>query len=302
MTKLFTELQRLYFLHDQQWHGRQSDDSGNPFYPAEGPLTPDILAKSLTGGTTIALNLLSPDGMTRAMAVNFAKPADWEQVANLYRALQDELDLPAPAISVSGRKGYRLWFSLDQPVPAAQAHYFLDVLCRKYLADIPASNLQLRPDTVEMASGEQSLMKLVPARHRSTGKWSAFIDPSLGAMFIEEPGLEMAPNMDSQAHILAGLESIKAAELQRAIAILEKPAELDASLNHSGSEGPANSPGGTASPTCLDTHRPRSGLSVGNSFSDPQSFLLAVMNDSSASPRQRIEAAKALLPYFAKDA
>lgn len=50
----------------------------------------------------------------------------------------------------------------------------------------------------------------------------------------------------------------------------------------------------------LAAGRPRSRLSVGGNFSDPKSFLLAVMNDPSASASQRIKAAKALLPYFEK--
>ena len=44
---------------------------------------------------------------------------------------------------------------------------------------------------------------------------------------------------------------------------------------------------------------PSAGLAVGSGFVDPKSFLLAVMNDTSASARHRIAAAKALLPCFA---
>ena len=302
MNKLISELQRLYFLHDQQWHSQRSDDSGKPSYPSEGRLTPDILASSLAGGGSLGLDLIGPDGSARAMVVNFAKPADWEQVANLYERVQDELDLPAPALSVSGRQGYRLWFSLDQPVPAGQAGDFLDALCRKYLADIPETNLQCRPAAVTAGAGDQGLVKLVPALHTATGKWSAFIDPSLGGMFIDEPGLEIAPNMDSQANILAGLKSIKAAAFQRAISILQKPPEPDAGLAQSSLEGSTNRPDETAGQTSHDAGRMRATLKVGTNFSDPKSFLLAVMNDASASARQRIKAAKALLPYFAKDA
>jgi len=43
--------------------------------------------------------------------------------------------------------------------------------------------------------------------------------------------------------------------------------------------------------------RDQSTLEVGNNFTDPKAFLLAVMNDASASSRDRIEAARALLPY-----
>lgn len=301
MNKLIIELQRLYFLHDQQWHARRLDDSGKPVYPAAGLLTPDVVADGLAGEQTIALNLLSADGKARAMVLNFAKPAYWEAVENLYRLVQDDLDLPAPAISVSGRKGYRLWFSLDEPVPEAQATTFLAALCRRYLADIPAGNLEFAPDADRADRGKQAVVKLVPALHMSTGKWSAFIDPSLGGMFIDESGLEMAPNMDSQANMLAGLESIKAANFQRALSILQQAPEADANTPQAPLEGSAHLPGQTGQP-CQDADRSGTKLNVTNHFNDPKSFLLAVMNDPSASARQRIKAAKALLPYFAREA
>lgn len=301
MNKLIIELQRLYFLHDQQWQSPRLDDSGKPVYPAEGRLTPELVAEGLAGEKTITLKLVSADGMARAMVVSFAKPDDWDAVENLYRLVQDDLDLPAPAISVSGRKGYRLWFSLDEPVPEAQATTFLAALCRRYLSDIPAGNLEFAPDADRATAGKQAVVKLVPALHTSTGKWSAFIDPSLGGMFIDEPGLEMAPNMDRQASILAGLESIKAVDFQRALGILQQAAEADASTAQAPLEVSASLPDQTANRPCLDTGRRRATLNVGEHFSDPKSFLLAVMNDPSASARQRIKAAKALLPYFSRE-
>lgn len=288
MNKLISELQRLYFLPDQQWHSQQLHDGSDARYLAEGALTPAIVASSLAGENTVALDLLSADGRVRAMLVNFAKPGDWPQVSSLYQAVQDELDLPAPAIAVSGRKGYTVWFSLAEPVPLAPARDFLDALRRKYLADITLPNLQLRPDSA------QALTTLAPALNAATGKWSAFIDPSMGAMFVDEPGLEMAPNMDRQADILAGLKSIKVGDLQRVIGVLQTAAESASKPDPSPRERPATprdeAPGHT-----------RSMLSVGTDYGDPKSFLLAVMNDPSASARQRIRAAKALLPYFAKD-
>jgi len=296
MNKLITELQRLYFLPDQQWHSQQLDDGGQPVYPAEGTLTPAVVASSLAGEQSISLQLVSADGMARAMLVNFGKPSDWEQVANLYRAVQDELDLPAPAVSVSGRKGYCLWFSLAEPLPVAQARRFLDALRREYLAGITADKLQLRPDS------EQAVGKLAPTRHTATGKWSAFIDPSMGAMFIDEPGLEMAPNMGRQADILAGLKSIKAGELQRALGVLQTAAESAGNPCLSPAERSASEHGEAASQPVPAAGHTRSMLNVGSNYSDPQSFLLAVMNDASASAGQRISAARALLPYFAKDA
>lgn len=285
MNKLISELQRLYFLPEQQWHSQQPDGDGKPAYQIEGILTPEVVARSLTGEGAVALQLVSADGMARTMVIDFKKPSDWEQVANLYQALQDELDLPAPAISVSGRKGYRLWFSLAEPLPVALARNFLDALRHKYLAEITAVNLQLQP-----AAG-QTAAKLVPARHAATGKWSAFIDPSMGAMFVDEPGLEMAPNMGRQADLLAALKSIKAGDFQRALSVLETPAEA---VSH---PGPSPMERSASQPVTV-ARAPRTTLTVGTNYSDPKSFLLAVMNDSSASARQRIRAAKALLPYF----
>src|SRR6185369_14439277 len=162
MNKLMTQLHRLYVLPDQA--GEISD-----------PANDELL-------------LVSPDGMARTMVAKFERPADWEQLAGLYQALQDELDLPAPIISISGHQGYRLWLSLAEPVPVALARRFLEALRRSYLAGIPDEKLELLP-----ATGQPVASALWPAQDKQTGKWSAFIDPSLGAMFIDEPGLEMAP-------------------------------------------------------------------------------------------------------------
>lgn len=295
MNKLTTELQRLYFLDDQQWHSQKPDENGNSANLAAGALTPAIVAQCLAGETGMAMNLVSPGGTVRAMIINFKKASDWAAVAHLHQAVQDELELPAPALSVSGRKGYRLWFSLAEPIPVAPAREFLNMLRRRYLADLSAANLELRPDSDAPAS-----IKLAPARHSATGKWSAFIDPSLGAMFVDESGLEMAPNMDRQAGILAGLESIKPADFQRALDILATEPEADTSVPSLPGEQSANPPTEAARQPGLGAGRSASQLNVGSDYSDPKSFLLAVMNDASANARVRIKAAKALLPYFAK--
>ena len=269
MNKLMTQLQRLYFLPDQQSAARTG---------------------AMSDPATDGLMLVSPDGMARTMVAKFERPADWEQLAGLYQALQDELDLPAPIISISGRQGYRLWLSLAEPVPVALVRRFLEALCGKYLAGIPSEKLECLPTAEQPSSIASAASELLPAQHRETGKWSAFIDPSLGAMFIDEPGLEMAPNMDRQAEILAAAKSIEAAAFQRALKQLETPVEPDtgpASREHS------------AAPPGAGTGRGRSLLNVGSHYSDPKSFLLAVMNDPSASAGRRIQAAKALLPYFA---
>lgn len=295
MNKLISALQRLYFLQDQQWHSQSLNDGGDLAYAAEGPLTPAIVTKSLAGELTVGLNLVSPAGMARVMVVSFARATDWEQVANLYQAVQDELDLPAPAVSVSGRKGYSLWFSLAEALPLAQMQAFLAALRLKYLADIPLAHLELQPDAL-------AIKTLAPARHNTTGKWSAFIDPSMGSMFIVEPGLEMAPILDRQAGMLAGLKSIKTANFQRALSILQAPSELDGEPALTLAEAAARLPTKVSRPPDLADGYRYSKLGEGNTYADPRDFLLAVMNDSSVGVKQRIKAAKALLPYFVSTA
>jgi hypothetical protein len=264
MNRLIAELQRLYFLPGQRWHGQAADAGGSPVHFPAGAPAP-------------AFDPVTAEGSVRALALGFERAADWDLAAGLHRGVQEDLDLPAPAISVSGQGGYQVWFSLAEPVPAEEALGFLTGLRLKFLADVPLAHLRLCPG----GPGEHSLIDLVPARHGATGKWSAFIDPALGGMFADEPGLEMAPNLDRQADLLAGFESIEPGDFRRVLEMLRPAA------------GPAAASSG-------DAARPQSTLGIGGNFSDPKSFLLAVMNDPSATPGQRIKAAKALLPYFEK--
>jgi len=294
MNKLIHELQRLYFLQEQQWQNPKLGPRGSPNSPSEGVVTPELLAKSLQGATSVALNLVASDGMARAMIVGFERASDWEQVAKLYQGVQEDLELTAPAVAVSGRAGYQLWFSLTECVPVAQVLAFLDALRLKYLADVPLSSLKFRPDAGEFSTTGQSLVNLVPAIHEVTGKWSAFIDPTMGAMFVDEPGLGTAPNMDRQADILSRLKSIKPKDFQRALDILHPPIEAAPPCAERSAAEQMDGAGESAP----DVGRMRSKLNVGNNYSDPKSFLLAVMNDPSARASQRIKAAKALLPYF----
>ena len=265
MNKLITELQRLYFLDGQRWSG-------------EGVLNPEVVDRCVAGELSVAVDLVGADGRVRALIVEFENAADWPQVARLYQALLDELELPAPALSISGHQGYAIWFSLAAAVPLAQAAAFLAALRSRYLTDLPETRLGLRP-----AVDTPARVILVPGRHPVSGKWSAFIDPTLGAMFIDDPWLEMAPSQDQQADRLAALKSISAAEFQRALSVLQSASPID--------EAPTDAEAGVAV-------RRRSSLKVGGGYRDPQSFLLAVMNDTSASARHRIAAAKALLPCF----
>ena len=292
MNKLISMLERLYFLQEQPWCSQKSEGSGGPACAAEGRLTSEILAKALAGEMSVALNLVSADGMARAMVLGFKRASDWAVVAKLFQAVQEELDLPTPALSVSGQAGYQLWFSLAEPVPVVQARVFLNALQRRYLADIPAAHLELHPKA-EMPV----FVELVPALHALSGKWSAFIDPSMGSMFIDESGLEMAPNLDRQADMLAGLKPVKAADLERVLALFQVDADRDTELAAQAARQ-AEVATVAAIPDAGGAHAM---LNVGGGFQRPCCFLLAVMNDSSASAQHRIDAAKALLPYFGEN-
>jgi hypothetical protein len=221
MENLTQQIKRLYLLEGQQWHKQKLDSSGEASYYAEGPLTPGVLAKSFEGTETVALNLVSADGMARAMVIDFDKATDWPKVATLYEQLQTDLKLPAPAISVSGRKGYGLWLSLEEALPVTQARAFLKAIKLRYLADIPDATLDLRPDTATPTHSAVAVIKLPPCIHKASGKWAAFIDPSMGANFTDEPWLEVAPPLSKQGDMLAQLESIKSGAFLKALAQLQ---------------------------------------------------------------------------------
>lgn len=272
MNKLITELQRLYFLPDLQ---------SKEFSGVEDDRLPDGDSTAPRYQLVTDLRLLGDDGLVRAMVLDFRRASDWPAVAALFQALQDDLELPAPAISVSGEAGFKMWFSLVDSLPLAEALHFLTALRSKYLPAIPEHQLSFLPSTeVEIST--------VPGLHPVTGRWSAFIDPTMGSMFIDESGLEMAPNMDRQAEMLAGFKSIASDDFQRAVARLSI-SPLDAAMgNHPEQDFPPS-----ADPAVL-----RSTTNLGNKYKDPISFLVAVMNEPSLAISARIEAAKALLPYF----
>ena len=94
-------------------------------------------------------------------------------------------------------------------------------------------------------------------------------------MFTDEPWLDMPPNPDGQAQLLAPLKSIPPAAFELALQRLRPAAVPSASVQASS-----------------DAKRAAASL-------DPKRFLLDVMNNDSLELALRIEAAKALLPYFA---
>lgn len=196
MQKLISELTRLYC--------------------PSGALAPAVLAQNLLGKTTLALSLVTSGGQTSAIVIPFGSMADgddtrhWTLLCEVANALQVQLGLPAPAVSISGTDGYKLWLSLADPVPVSLAQQFLERLHAAYFPDLP-----LAPDTASAP------VELPPCLHHASGKWAAFIHPGLGASFAGEAGLEMAPPFAGQSALLEGLHSITPAQFAHALAQLQ---------------------------------------------------------------------------------
>lgn len=229
------------------------------------------------------LEPVGPDGRVWTLVIGLPRSAGGATVAALCEGLA-ALALPVPAVSLAGEAGFRLWCALADPVPVEQARVFLEALCRRCL---PAGGA-LRPVLLPGTDGA-TRVPLPPAREGAC--WTAFIDPALASLFDAETWLDMAPSPERQAELLAGFRAIRADEFERALAALDPP----------GAVVPA--PRGALAaqvvePACRPGAEPSVRLGVGSGFVDPRTFLLAVMNDPGASAEHRIDAAKALLPYF----
>lgn len=232
--------------------------------------------------------LIDAGGRVRAMVLELARPAAWDALSTVWNGVQVDLALPAPAIAVSGKDGYQLWFSLAEPVPAPQAMAFLESLRLRYLSDIKVQRIALWP-TVDASSPLQvQHARRVPAPQAEGGRWSAFIAPDLAPVFAEEPWLDLPPNAEGQSNLLSGLASIAPADFQHA---LER-------LGPTVSSAPAP-PAPEASQTTAAGLGPLNIRSTpAGAWLDPKRFLLEVMNNDTVALGLRIEAAKALLPYF----
>lgn len=217
--------------------------------------------------------LIAPDGTVRAMVLELGRPADWSALSAVWRGVQTDLELPAPAIAVSGIDAYQLWFSLAAPVGIAQAGAFLEWLRARYLGTVAPARIRMLPSGDTTLPVQTRHARQVPALQPETGMWSAFVAPDLAAIFSEDPWLDRAPNPDAQAQLLSRIESIPQAAFQA----------LLARINPTVSTVPAGAP----------DLAPRHDTTT----ADPYQFLLDVMGNQAMEMHLRIEAAKALLPY-----
>ncbi|RTL42155.1 MAG: hypothetical protein EKK53_12030 [Burkholderiales bacterium] len=196
-------------------------------------------------------------GSTQVLRLEVAAPADWAALGGLWRGVQADLGLPAPAIAVSGTDGLQLWFSLQQPVGVGPAADFLARLQARYLPDLAPARVRRQGDGNPPA---------IPAQDPASGNWSAFVAPDLAPVFADTPWLDIEPGADGQADLLARLSPIAPAAFDAALRALQPAA------------APAAAPPASG-PASLD----------------PRAFLQRVLDDESAPLALRVEAAKALL-------
>ncbi|MGJ9416400.1 hypothetical protein ACHAC9_01355 [Massilia sp. CMS3.1] len=185
-------------------------------YMATGQPNPGLLAQRVLGEDTAPVDLSTPEGTTRAIVIPFDKARyqedgqHWARLCEVAHALQARYGFPAPGVSISAVSGFRLWLSLEAPVPADLARQFLELLREAAF-----------PDLVVAPDAATRLAELPPCRDGASGRWAAFIHPGMGASFIDEPGLEMAPPPVAQAAFLEQLESIELEQFHAAIAALQ---------------------------------------------------------------------------------
>lgn len=252
MTPLHTELVRLY--HAEPQHALLHDASRSP--------------------------LRGADGQVRCAVLELACPADWGTLGAVWRGVQAELELPAPAIAINGMDGYQLWFAWQQGISAAQAQGFLESLVARYLGAVPAARLRGWPAADAAAADDATFPASVPALHPRSGQWSAFIAPDLAAVFADEPWLDRDPGPEAQAQLLGRLEGITPQAFAKALQALQPapspvPPAMAPAVN-----APAAAPAIPATAYPADT---------------PTAFLQAVMQDPQAPLTLRVQAAVALL-------
>ncbi|MCS4509998.1 hypothetical protein [Xylophilus ampelinus] len=222
------------------------------------------------------------DGRVRCMVMELARPPGWKLLGAVWQGVQAAMELPAPAIAVSGTDGLQLWFSLAEPVAVARAQAFLEGLRLRFLAEVARSRLRLLPDAAH--PGRHAAP--VPALQAPGGNWSAFVAYDLAPVFADTPWLDIPPNEDGQATLLRALTPMQPAAFDAATALLAAPSQATPAPER---------------PTVPVPHGLRPSAADGPSEQDPRRFLLRVMGDATVALPLRIDAAKALLPFLPGD-
>ena len=208
----------------------------------------------------------------RALMLELALPGGWGQLSSVWKGVQSDLDLPPPAIAVSGVDGLQLWFSLASPISPSAGEHFLQGLRARYLSDVVSTQVRLATEAAGFPAA--------PPVEISPDRWSAFVAPDLASVFADTPWLDIPPSGEGQATILRALEPIQ-------------QVAFEAALNQLGAiEGDES-----REPAALKSPAPAEVRTCEQGDAEAVRFLRGVMNDDTAPLASRIEAAKALLSY-----
>lgn len=225
--------------------------------------------------TKDAAGLIAQDGCVRALVLELARPADWEVLSRVWRGVQTDLGLPAPAIAVSGVAAYQLWFSLADPVPVAQGYTFLESLRVRYLGAVAPQRIGMLPFRDLSSAGAVRHADRVPALQATTGRWSAFVAPDLASIFSDEPWLDRPPSEDAQASVLSRLQCIQSDVFQALMKQIRPAISVETAA--------------------ITAHTAETAKAAPGNDLDARQFLQDVLNNESLALHLRIEAAKALL-------
>lgn len=222
---------------------------------------------------------------SRVLILELRKPSEWQSLAVIWNAFSLEWGMPAPGIAVNGSNGVQLWFSLSQPASLETCECFLAALCKQFLTGLPAGRVAWFPRSQSLSGPMNGLSMEVPVNVSGTDQWSAFVTRDLAAVFGDEPWVDVPPVRDQQAEMLSRLSSMSTAQMEAVLGIL-------------GARSPsaqANLDSGTVAP--LSPRSVNKASTSRSSWQGPAEFLWGTMNNSALPMGERIEAAKALLPY-----
>ena len=222
---------------------------------------------------------------SRLLILELSKPGIWSPLAVVWHAFVSDWGMPAPAIVINGSDGIQLWFSLTQPAPIATCTRLLMGLRSRFLNGLAYDRVTCFPGFNRNSSEQSDPSNRVPACVPGTDHWSAFVTRDLAAVFGDEPWVDVPPVRDQQAEILSRLSSMTPAHLDFVVGQLESVDAASPNVAASDREKP------------LDVSDSRTGSGPPQEWRGPAEFLWATMNNASLPMGERIEAAKALLPY-----
>ncbi|WP_298235116.1 hypothetical protein, partial [uncultured Azohydromonas sp.] len=243
MQRLLSELRRLFHLPIEAPAEGAAPGADSALY---------ALQRQLAGEGWLELQPVDAQGCTRLLGIGFHGLARGQGAAHcaamlqLARWLMEALDLPEAGFSVNGRDGFDLWLPLAAPVPVSEAHELVQRLQALHLHEL--QQVHLLPAAPQPALAGAEPLRLPPGLHPDSGLWSVFITPGLAPSFTEEAGIDIAPNLDKQAELLARLQPIAPDEFTRALQRLRQRAgqavetpspEADASGASAGAAGGA---------------------------------------------------------------